>query len=151
MELPTLELRRSCRLAGLTPSATAVSDIPDETAPRAATSSPLLYYRVPPTFGGTAGEDVDEWFVQYKRVNKSNGWDPAAALANVVFAALTNIALVWYENHKDKPQGCTHDVGHFFNELKACFGYSAAEKKRAEQNNRCSCLMRHAPRTLRRY
>ncbi|XP_070388854.1 uncharacterized protein [Dermacentor albipictus] len=102
--------------------------MPEEGAtPRAAPSSPPPYYRVPPTFGGKAGEDADEWLVHYKRVSKSDGLDATAQLTNVVF--LTDTALVWYKNHED----ALTTWEHFVDELKACFGDSVAKKKRAEQ------------------
>lgn len=50
-------------------------------------------------------------------MSKYNGWDPATQLANVVFA-LTDTALVWYENHEETLT--TWDI--FFNKLKSCFG-----------------------------
>lgn len=148
-ESSLLQLRRSRRLAGLSPSAVTVFDMPEEeAAPRAAPSSPLQYYRVPPTFGGKAGEDADEWLVHYKRVSKSNGWDSTAQLTNVVFS-LTDTALVWYENHEDALT--TWEI--FVEELKACFGDSVA--KRSVLSRHCrngrSYQVRHAPRILKKF
>lgn len=85
-------------------------------------------YKEPPSFAGTGGEDVDEWLKQYRRVSKHNGWDSTSQLSNVVFS-LTNTALMWYDNHENTLT--TWDT--FVQELKRCFGDSAARKKRAEQ------------------
>lgn len=93
-----------------------------------APTGPWPYYRVPPNFGGTSGEDVDEWLKNYKRVSRSNGWNSAGQLSHVVFS-LTNTALMWYENHED--MFTTWD--RFVEEVQKCFGNSNAKKKRAEQ------------------
>lgn len=104
--------------------------IPDgsDAVSRPAPGVPCQYYRVPLTFGGKAGEDVDEWLTNYRRVSRSNGWNSTAQLSNVVFS-LTDTALVWYENHEDTLTSWEL----FVEELRAYFGDSSAKKKRAEQ------------------
>lgn len=39
--------------------------------------------RDPPSFTGLRGEDVEEWFDSYARVNAFNSWDDRAKLQNV--------------------------------------------------------------------
>ncbi|XP_049271331.1 glucose 1-dehydrogenase 1-like [Rhipicephalus sanguineus] len=54
-------------------------------ASRATAIGSLPYYRVPPNFGGTSGEDVDEWLKKYKRVLVVPGdVSVVADVANVV-------------------------------------------------------------------
>ncbi|XP_075734723.1 uncharacterized protein LOC119187395 isoform X2 [Rhipicephalus microplus] len=102
-----------------------------EQPPNASRPTPMIsapYYRVPPNFGGTSGEDVDVWLKNYKRVSRSNDWDSNEQLNHVVFS-LTDTALMWYENHEDMFTTWER----FVEEVQMCFGDSDAKKKRAEQ------------------
>lgn len=94
-----------------------------ETAP----SSAWQPYKEPRTFAGQPN-DVEEWLNHYKRVSQYNKWNAASQLMNVVFY-LTDIALVWYENHEE----ILTTSDRFVEEIKKCFSTSAVKKKRAEQ------------------
>lgn len=83
---------------------------------------------MPLAFGGKAGEDVDEWLTNYRNVSRSNRWDSAAQLSNLVFS-LAHTAVVWYENHEDTLTSWELLV----QDLRSCFGDSSAKKKRAKQ------------------
>lgn len=104
--------------------------MPDETEAREPVpSSSWPYHREPRTFSGRANDDVDSWLKHFKRVSNCNKWDAASQLSRVVFY-LTDVALVWYENHEDILTTWERFVG----EIKKCFGNSAAKKKLAEQS-----------------
>lgn len=125
------ELRRSRRIAGLPPTPTAMAESEGHafsTTQRSVPAAPRYHYMEPRPFAGRAGEDVDAWLTQYKRVSRYNCWDATDQLGNVALF-LTETALMWYENHEDSLT--TWD--RFTEELKKCFGDSDSKKKSAER------------------
>lgn len=105
----------------------------DQPAPSAQSGSgtgvPRL--RDPKVFSGAGETDVEDWFTNYELVSAHNKWDDADKLTHVVFY-LTDVAEMWYHNHKsDIP---TWSV--FKTSFAEVFGRPAVRKFRAEQRLR---------------